>query len=203
MIIFLAWNSKIVPRPSYVTWCILTCNVPSRVPCANSVTEVKSVTWLSLFMLTTKEGPKSLFTLISFSFVTIIRLKPVKCSFFKGRNPRKVFVRINQTINPLSFPKHNGHPYRPACLHAKARVRTKSRTAVLFCTLYHPYNKLSNIFFEFLRVVQTQAISFLKSMSERAGSDIERLWILITSFSIEIHHSIPASLYVGSDPFRH
>ena len=115
MIIFLAWNSKIVPRPSYVTWCILTCNVPSRVPCANSVTEVKSVTWLSLFMLTTKEGPKSLFTLISFSFVTIIRLKPVKCSFFKGRNPRKVFVRINQTINPLSFPKHNDHPYRPAC----------------------------------------------------------------------------------------
>ena len=125
MIIFLAWNSKIVPRPSYVTWCILTCNVPSRVPCANSVTEVKSVTWLSLFMLTTKEGPKSLFTLISFSFVTIIRLKPVKCSFFKGRNPRKVFVRINQTINPLSFPKHNGHPYRPACLHAKTRARTK------------------------------------------------------------------------------
>ena len=28
-----------------------------------------------------------------------------------------------------------------------------------------------------LRVVQTQAILFLKSMSERVGSDLERLWI--------------------------
>ena len=31
---------------------------------------------------------------------------------------------------------------------------------------------------EFLRVVQTQAILFLKSMSERGGFDIERLWNL-------------------------
>ena len=35
-----------------------------------------------------------------------------------------------------------------------------------------------------LRVVQTQAILSLKSMSEKVGSDIERLWIWIMSSSI-------------------
>ena len=36
-----------------------------------------------------------------------------------------------------------------------------------------------------LRVVQTQAILFLKSMSERVGSDIERLVNRITTSSID------------------
>ena len=36
-----------------------------------------------------------------------------------------------------------------------------------------------------LRVVQTQAILFLKSMSERDRSDIERLWIWMQSSSID------------------
>ena len=36
-----------------------------------------------------------------------------------------------------------------------------------------------------LRVVQTQAITFLKSISERVGSEIERLWIWMTSSSID------------------
>ena len=62
-------------------------------------------------------------------------------------------------------------------------------------------------FGEILRVVQTQAILFLKSMSERGGSDIERLLndVNVNRFSVdlEIHHSISASLYVGSDSLRH
>ena len=37
----------------------------------------------------------------------------------------------------------------------------------------------------FLRVVQTQAILFLKSMSERVGSDIKRLIISMTPYSID------------------
>ena len=36
-----------------------------------------------------------------------------------------------------------------------------------------------------LRVVRTKAILFLKSKSERGGSDWERLWIRMTSFSID------------------
>ena len=36
-----------------------------------------------------------------------------------------------------------------------------------------------------LRIVQTQAILFLKSMSERDGSDIKRLWIWMTNSSVE------------------
>ena len=36
-------------------------------------------------------------------------------------------------------------------------------------------------YFENLRVVQTQAILFLKSMSERGGSDLERLWNWIST----------------------
>ena len=40
-----------------------------------------------------------------------------------------------------------------------------------------------------LRVVQTQAILFLKSMSERVGSDIERLLIQMTPFSINLSRS--------------
>ena len=55
------------------------------------------------------------------------------------------------------------------------------------------------------RVVQTKAILFLKSMSERVGSDIERLWIWIFSrflVDLEINHSISESLYVGSASFR-
>ena len=38
-----------------------------------------------------------------------------------------------------------------------------------------------------LRVVQTQAILFLKAMSERVESDIERLWILNVN-SYEMNH---------------
>ena len=43
-----------------------------------------------------------------------------------------------------------------------------------------------------LRVVQTQPILFLKSMSETVGSDRERLWIWICNrfwVDLEIHHS--------------
>ena len=36
-----------------------------------------------------------------------------------------------------------------------------------------------------LRVVQIQAILFLKSVSEKVGSDIERLWIWMTSPPID------------------
>ena len=46
------------------------------------------------------------------------------------------------------------------------------------------------------------AILFLKSMSERGGSDILRLWIWIFNrfwVDLEIHHSISESLFVGSD----
>ena len=46
-----------------------------------------------------------------------------------------------------------------------------------------------------LGVVQTQAILFLKSMSERSGSDIERLWIWDSSFNFRVVicriHSFP------------
>ena len=38
---------------------------------------------------------------------------------------------------------------------------------------------------ELLRVVQTQAILFTKSMSERVGSDIERLGVKMTPSSID------------------
>ena len=40
---------------------------------------------------------------------------------------------------------------------------------------------------KYLRVVQTQTILFLKSMSERVGSDMERLWIWValSSFNFE------------------
>ena len=47
-----------------------------------------------------------------------------------------------------------------------------------------------------LRVVQTQAILFLKSMSKKVGSNIEWLWV-----DLEIVHPI-WTLYVGSDTFR-
>ena len=42
-------------------------------------------------------------------------------------------------------------------------------------------------------IVQTKAILFLKSMSEKVGSDIERLWIWICNrfwVDLDIHHSI-------------
>ena len=62
----------------------------------------------------------------------------------------------------------------------------------------------------FLRVVQTQAILFLKTLSERVGSDIyfgttlNLNDVIFNRFEVdqEIHHSISASLYVGSDSFR-
>ena len=57
-----------------------------------------------------------------------------------------------------------------------------------------------------LRVVQTQAILFLKSMSERGGYDIKRLWIWFFNrfwVDLKIHHSISESFYVGQDRFRH
>ena len=57
-----------------------------------------------------------------------------------------------------------------------------------------------------LRVVQTQVILFLKSMSERGGSGIKRLWIWIFNrfwLDPEIRHSDSKSLYIGSDSFRH
>ena len=56
------------------------------------------------------------------------------------------------------------------------------------------------------RVAHTQPILFLKSMSERGGSDMERLKIWIFNrfwVDLEIHHSISESLYVGSVSFRH
>jgi len=58
-----------------------------------------------------------------------------------------------------------------------------------------------------LRIVQ--AILFLKQMSERVGSNIERLWILITdSINFEtiqtwVNTQNPESFYIGSEPFRH
>ena len=59
-----------------------------------------------------------------------------------------------------------------------------------------------------LMVVQIQAILFLKSMSERFGSDIQRLWNWILNFLIDKidwkwRHSKSESFYVGSDSFRH
>ena len=48
-----------------------------------------------------------------------------------------------------------------------------------FCSSLNPKIQFNSKFSE-LRVVQTQAISFLKSLSERVGSDIERLWIRMT-----------------------
>ena len=43
----------------------------------------------------------------------------------------------------------------------------------------------SGYFIDQLRVVQTQVILFLKSMSERGGSDLERLCIEMTSIDLE------------------
>ena len=40
-----------------------------------------------------------------------------------------------------------------------------------------------------LRVVKTKVILFLEPMSERVGSDIERLWIWMTSSSIDFESS--------------
>ena len=59
-----------------------------------------------------------------------------------------------------------------------------------------------------LRVVQTKVILFLESMSERGGSDIERLWIWMISYIQSIlsrsrNTSISEPLYVGSASFRH
>ena len=79
----------------------------------------------------------------------------------------------------------------------------------------HLWSQISQIYFgspwcnfkwfqrslEKLWVDQTQAILFLKSMSERVGSDIERPWIWMT-IDLEVHHSISASLYVGFHSFR-
>ena len=42
-----------------------------------------------------------------------------------------------------------------------------------------------NLIYRSLRVVQTKAILFLQSMSERVGPDIERLWIWMTLSSID------------------
>ena len=52
----------------------------------------------------------------------------------------------------------------------------------------------------------TQAILLLRSMSEKLGSDLRRLWNWIMNFKIDsksIKDSNPESLYVVSDPFRH
>ena len=43
----------------------------------------------------------------------------------------------------------------------------------------------SEIIEKFLRIVQTKFILFLKTMSERVGSEIERLWILNYAISID------------------
>ena len=59
---------------------------------------------------------------------------------------------------------------------------------------------------KFLRVVQTKGILFLKSMSDKVGSTIKRLWIGIFNrfwVDLEIHYPILELLYVGSDFFRH
>ena len=78
----------------------------------------------------------------------------------------------------------------------------------------------SNLQRKLLRVVQTQAILFSKSMPDRVGSDIERLWILkynlycisytvtmlcITHISLDSKsiESNSESFYVGSDFRRH
>ena len=58
-----------------------------------------------------------------------------------------------------------------------------------------------------IRVVQIQIILFLKSMSERGGSDREQLWIWrkFNRFWVDLenHHSNSESFYVGFDLFRH
>ena len=59
------------------------------------------------------------------------------------------------------------------CLHAifiQVHINRKSFRLIYTWTMIHVYSSL--------RVVQTQVILFLKSISERVGSDIERLWIL-------------------------
>ena len=59
------------------------------------------------------------------------------------------------------------------------------------------------------RVVQTQAILFLKSMSEKVGSDIERRWFLNDESLDRLRidwgwrHSNSKSFYIGCDSFRH
>ena len=48
------------------------------------------------------------------------------------------------------------------------------------------------------RVVKAQAISFVKPLPERIGSDIERFLL-----DQAVHHLISESLHVGSVSFRH
>ena len=57
-----------------------------------------------------------------------------------------------------------------------------------------------------LRVVQIESILFLKSKSERDGSNIQRLWNWMMNFQIDqtsIADSNSESFYAGSDSFRH
>ena len=78
-----------------------------------------------------------------------------------------------------------------------------SSSPPIVCALLPPIcDKL--IILSLLRVVQTQAILFLISMSEIGGSDIERLGNRMMDFQIEskwIEDLNSESLYVGSVSF--
>ena len=70
-----------------------------------------------------------------------------------------------------------------------------STTKLRFEGVFQNYNYVC------LRVDQTQAIIFLKSMSDGVGSDIERLWMLSRSRnSAQLYFR---AMYVGSASFRH
>ena len=84
----------------------------------------------------------------------------------------------------------------------------------IFFTLWHNClatedldQKKSQILHYILRLIKnSKAILFLKSISERGGSDILQLWIWASNVflvDLEIRNSISESLYVGSASFRH
>ena len=65
---------------------------------------------------------------------------------------------------------------------------------------------MTHILCQILTVVQTRTILFSKSMSEKVGSDMKRLWIWMMNFWIEsksIEYLNSESFYVSSDFFRH
>ena len=77
--------------------------------------------------------------------------------------------------------------------------------------VFYKHSKSISTFFQIkvLRVIKTQSISFLKSLSEGVGSDLERLLIL-NDISYRCRLKIDRmlcdfnseSFYVGSDLFR-
>ena len=70
----------------------------------------------------------------------------------------------------------------------------------VFCSLF----ALFGLLVKFLRVVQTESILFLKSMSERVGSDIERLSNSMMNFLIDYKSIADDSIQSRSlsDPSR-